>query len=317
MSLSRLALTATPFALLALAACGGEKTFCEENPDDAQCQPDPCEEDPTLPECQPVIEYFEPSAILVSGLFGYDSATQTARHYLLPTGAAVNPTMELLIVADDYDPAFEDTFCAIVFEFDTAVNGGMNAGSWVAAADADNSQNVMFGITFPATSEVLTNCTDLDFDPELWTEDPVAHITSQVWGLGLSSLDSDVETALETEVVRQLGQEAWDEDWAPYLIGGGLHWNTATPYGVPGGFFNFNFANGYAVTETFVLDWVDQNGNQTYDPPSQSAAGDDLVPILASDATDGSLPSGAYSIQAALGLLSDCVADINLCLSEG
>lgn len=77
-------------------------------------------------------------------------------------------------------------------------------------------------------------------------------IRAWTWGLGLGALNEDVAADLEATVRQQEGEGAWEEAWAPILLGGGYHWSGA-PSRFAGGFLPNDYAVAVEVDETYAL----------------------------------------------------------------
>lgn len=259
-------------------------------------------------------DYFEPDFVSFSGIFGYDAVNNQARSYFLPDGTE-NPIFfeARLFNSDEYDPNDDFTYCVVQF----VTSELTTEGSFVATANTAEAGIAAFGFALPASAQVGSTCGDFDFDPAVWGsgDDAAATIAAWTFGMGIGALDSDVGSAIESQVVGQLGQDAWDADWAPYMVGGGIYWDAlnieGSPY--PGGYVNIDFATGSAVDDSFTLTYDDTNDNGSYDPPTQTTAGDELIALDASDINDGSVPSGAYALQAAYVLPADCLRGLDQC----
>jgi hypothetical protein len=145
---------------VALVGCPGEQ------PSDSDTETDPIDTD-TSPD------YFEPDTVLIEGAFGYDAATGQARSVMVPGGNELAPYVNLRLITEDYDPDFEDTFCDVLYQIDTTAV--LEPASWVAET------NAFAGFDFAPEAFTESNCSDMEFDPELWTDDPVALITAYTW----------------------------------------------------------------------------------------------------------------------------------------
>ena len=253
-----------------VAGCGGK--------DDTDTGGDTEDTEDTDTEPPPP-SYFEPYLFVVGGGFGYDATTDQAVPYFIPGETdASTPWMSIEIYNEDFSEG-----CGILFSY----NGNIDGADWAGEAGAH------FGFTMPADATVDSNCEN--WDPDVWGEDPSAMFTQFSWGLGVSDLSSDVETAVKTNV--NDGGGDWDADFAPYVIGGGQYWDALVGSDdYPGGFAAFAYTWSVAVDDSMTLVFDDANGNGTQEED------EDLTLNLASAAHP---TTGYYRVMGAYGFYTD------------
>ena len=234
-------------------------------------------------------DFYEPTGFFVDGIFAFDAVNNEIGPFTNPDLDDQIPTQVLITLQDDNGDTCETLITTLTV---------LPAPAWLS------TESAYAGFTLDDAVTVQSNCTDLDFDPGVFgtADELVDRIAAFTWGLGVSDLpDSDdlpIASSLEDAVVSQLDQQAWNDDWAPFVVGGGFH--VISGADDPGQYLNFDFTFGFEIDENRKLTFVDVDNSGDFNPPD-SGEGDTLTPLAAADIEDGTTPSGVYNLSAFFG----------------
>lgn len=276
-------------AILPLAiACNGESVT----------DTDP--EDDTTPEGTSAPDYFEPEAFFVDGRFAYDpAANEGAGGVTQYTDALGNVSPSFLQVT--LQDANGDQ-CVLQW----ATNSLLDIPGWVATA-SEGDDTVYAGFSLDEAAQFGTDCSDFEFDPDVYgtTDEFIARMQTITWGLGFSTISDTTElpvlSSLEDAVRGQEGgDEIWEDEWADYVLGGGFWFGS----GDQGSFQNFGYSLGLSLDENFVVEYDDANANG--EPDDDELA----IQITRADVEDGTIPRGLYIVGAIFGPFTEGVLDL-------
>lgn len=226
--------------------------------------------------------YLEPFWFSIDAYFGYDSATNQIIAYNGTTSSGAftqNPAMVVTLIEEGASAQQAgDDICVIIAE----QAGPLPAKTTFSAVD-NSSHPVLLGFELDWAQATITHDCDGLLDPAVWGED-LAAIETVRWGAGITA---PIDTLLAAQIKDQVEGESgdWAADWEPYLLGGRPFFSSTgtiwSPNGDPKEFY-FGFGNAIdGTTHTLIMD------------------GDSATPLLASDISDGTLPTGAYGLQTA------------------
>lgn len=249
-----------------------------------------------------------PAVVLFDTYFGYDADAGVVRSYELPTGETVWPQVVITLGSEVYNPNDVATYCTIRLEVqDDAIAPNT---SWTTDATGE-AQEVLVGFDVPSSMVIDDGCANRIFDPEVWGDGPVATLQAHQWGAGVSTMGEPLFTDLEEYIVSQAGQAAWDDEWLPYLFGGGYYRNDLVAEGLAGGYVNEQYGFANAVDDAWVVEWTDSNDSGEYEDGQ-----DELTLLTGPYGGAEALPSGAYSMQAGYYTDASCLIAAAGCLGE-
>ena len=240
-------------------------------------------------------DYYEPTGFFVDGIFAYDAESNTIGPFTQPDSDEETPTIVTITLQDENGDTCETFITTLTV---------LNAPAWLTTVNEAGDDTVYSGFSLDDAVTVSSNCSDFDFDPDVFgtADELIERIAAFTWGLGISEIsnttNAPIADQLEAAVIDQLSQAEWDEDWAPYVMGGGFHVSQGAED--PGQFLNFNYTRGFGVDENRKLTYVDVDNSGDYNP-TDAGDGDTLTPITTADVSDGTVPSGVYSISAFFG----------------
>ncbi|MFT6816579.1 MAG: hypothetical protein ACJATT_000378 [Myxococcota bacterium] len=241
-------------------------------------------------------DYYEPTGFFVDGIFGYDSVAGQIGPFTNPDSEDQIPTQVLITLQDSGGDTCEVLITSLTV---------LAAPAWITTVNDAGTDTVYTGFTLDDAVTVQSNCTDYDFDPDVFgtADELIDRIAAFTWGLGVSQIsdttDLPIATDLEEAVVSGADQATWDDEFAPYVLGGGFFVQQGAED--PGQFVNFNWAQGFGMDENNKLTYVDADSSGTFNP-SDSGEGDALVQILTTDLEDGTVPTGVYQVRAFFGV---------------
>ncbi len=222
-----------------------------------------------------------PTAASVSGVFGWDARTGQIREYTAD-GTVVQPQVVLQLRNDLGES------CAFIWRQTTRTE----EADWVNSAGSD-----VYGGFTPASgsaSVVETDCDEWSWSDNTYggTEDFIERISDAGIGIAVSELnnnDAPVADELENQVIQQLGQSAWNNDWAPFVVGGGFYADMNDGQG--GQYLGLDYSFGAEVDADFAIEFDDANFNGV----QEEGEADVLIPV--SSYNGSTLPTGVYLIQ--------------------
>ncbi|MBN4050175.1 hypothetical protein JYT28_00305 [Desulfobulbus sp. AH-315-M07] len=229
-----------------------------------------------------------PMTFWVRGAFGYDPTLDRALPYFLDEfdTLPIRPWMELLVEQEDADGNALDPCIVSLSTSQEAIP----AATWVAEASTGGVV-IRFGYELPIDGP-SDNC--FGWDPS-WADaaDAAANFT---WGLGVGDLRAELASGgsdeLEATIVAESGQSEWDDNWAPFVVGGAVHWSgLADAPGSPGAVSTFAYAFGQQVDEAFI----------TLHAPAMNGREGEPLKIPAAEILGGQqLPRGVYIVNIAV-----------------
>lgn len=231
---------------------------------------------------EPGESYLVPTALLVTGAFGYDPEADQTRHFFADAHdeRPLPPWMELAVA--QVDPADGTTSsCTIHLQ---ATSSELPRAAWVEEADGAEGIGLRFGFTLEAEGSDTCH----RWDPDAWG-DPTELALRWEWGLTVNDLRPELvaeggEHSVRDAVVATEGLESWEHQWEPYLVGGGVRWSGLEE---PGGVSTWGWAVGYEVDEDWVL----------VEETSERGGGHEGVHIPREAILEGeALPRGVYAV---------------------
>lgn len=229
-----------------------------------------------------------PVSFTVRGAFGYDPETESAVPYFLDEfdSLPIRPWMELVVAQEDGNGTALDP-CIVTL---STTQEAISEASWVTEAGGEGIV-LRFGWEIPVDG-TGDNC--FGWDPAIW-DDAEERAATFTWGLGVNELRAELASggsdALEDAIVAESGQSEWDDNWAPFVVGGSVHWSALQGEDYPGAVTTWAYAIGQEVDDAFIT---------RHEPPMDGREGPP-VRIAASDILAGAkLPRGVYAVTLAL-----------------
>jgi hypothetical protein len=196
---------------------------------------------------------FVPELLYVAGAFAYDPVEDEAIPYSVD-GEVAPIRLDVTVIDRRY---FEAGDSAWRCDLTATTTSRAPRAPW--ATDA----GVAFGFTLPTDAAWEGVCPD-PTTGEVRVERALA---DDRWGLGIGALDLDVERWL-TDTIGGDG-DSFEEDWAPWVVGGGFYWSALGEL-TPGGYAPNDYATAADAPDGSLT--LDADGRPTLLPAEQAVA---------------------------------------------
>ena len=198
MTLTRLSLLALALASITISACFKDDTGEPETTEgDTDTDTDADTDTDTDTDTDPV-NYFEPylySWGFEGGVVAGELATVSMSH------GDIAPTFYFEMFEKDYLEAGDDRYsCMIAYDASASTMGTSSPAAFL---------DIVMDLSVPSYS----TCDNLD--PNVWGDDEYAIFAGTTWELGFEEMGQDLIDVF----IKQIGEDKFDEGWAPYTYG--------------------------------------------------------------------------------------------------